>query len=106
MESPPGLPGLRSASCSPSSSVPDSSITAWRARSKAAFGGRLSHPWTIDGDPVVQGLLSLIESLGLLPQSGVCGQGDESSGLDGRAERAEDPFGDQQRVQVRLTRGV
>ncbi|OKJ48971.1 hypothetical protein AMK27_36985 [Streptomyces sp. CB02009] len=86
--------------------MPDSSITAWRARSKAALDGHLSHAWIIDGDPVVQGLLSLIESLGLLPQSGVCGRGDESSGLDGRAERAEDPFGDQQRVQVCLTRGV
>ena len=34
------------------------------------------------------------------------GQDDEAGGLDGRAERAEDPLSDQQTVQVRLTQGA
>ncbi|MBP3081308.1 hypothetical protein WP39_28520 [Streptomyces sp. 604F] len=47
--------------------------------------------------------LGVIDAVGSLPQSGMRGQDDEAGGLDGRAERAEDPFSEQQTVQVRLT---
>ncbi len=67
------------------------------------LGGHLSHPWVIDGDAVIECLLGVIDAVGVLPQSGMRGQDDEAAGLDGRAERAEDPLSDQQNVQVLLT---
>jgi hypothetical protein len=66
----------------------------------------LNHPWIIDGDTVIECLLGVIDAVGILPQSGMRGQDDEAGGLDGRAERAEDPLSDQQTVQVRLTQGA
>ncbi|WP_405715594.1 hypothetical protein [Streptomyces xanthophaeus] len=57
----------------------------------------------IDLDAVIECVLGVIDAVGILSQSGMRGQDDEASGLDGRAEQAEDPLGDQQTVQVRLT---
>ncbi|WP_232237292.1 MULTISPECIES: hypothetical protein [Actinoalloteichus] len=88
-------------------SKPDSSMTACRALFEGVpLDGHVSHPWIIDGDAVIECLLDVVDAVGILPQSGVRGQDDEAGGLDGRAERAEDPLRDQQSVQVRLTQGA
>jgi hypothetical protein len=70
------------------------------------FGSHLRHAGVVDGDRVIERLLGGIDPVGLLPQTRVGGQGDEAGGSDGGTERAEDPLGDQQVVQVRLAQGA
>ncbi|HWS38054.1 MAG TPA: hypothetical protein VN408_35630 [Actinoplanes sp.] len=70
------------------------------------IGGHPGHPWIIDGDAVVERLLGGLDTVGLRPQFGAHGQEDETVGLASRAERAEDPLGDQQGVQIGLTKGT
>ncbi|GAA2031209.1 hypothetical protein GCM10009756_24320 [Pseudokineococcus marinus] len=69
-------------------------------------GSHLGHAGVVDSDRVVEGLLGDLDAVGLLAQSRVGGQGDEAGGVEGRAERAEDPLHDQEAVQVGLAQGA
>jgi hypothetical protein len=62
----------------------------------ASLYGELFDARVVGFDAVVEGGLGRLKTVLLGPQLGVGGQHDERAGLDGGAQRPEDPFRDQQ----------